>query len=103
MKIIPLSIASSDEKVFEEIQRLLVMIDPHKTQRITFSQLVTFLTLTEYNEAEQNRDLNDVASSSSKRIFDELQPNDDMRSEEKQEASQNTSMTLLDKINKVKV
>ena len=102
MKIIPPSIAMYDDKVNEEIERLLVMIDPHKTQRITFSQLVTFLTLTEYNEAEQNKNINDVADSESKRIFDDQHLNDDMRSEDKQEASQNTSMTLLDKINEVK-
>jgi len=103
MKIIPLSIATSEEKLEEEIERLLVMIDPHKTQRITFSQLVTFLTLTEYNEAGPNKDLNGIADSISKRIFDDQQQNDEERSEDKQEASQNTSMTLLDKINEVKV
>ena len=53
MKIIP----NSDEQGEMDIEKLLIMIDPHKTQQITFSELVTFLTLTELNDSTPNRDL----------------------------------------------
>jgi Ca2+-binding EF-hand superfamily protein len=53
MKIIP----NTDEQGEIEIEKLLIMIDPHKTQQITFSELVTFLTLTELNDSTPNRDL----------------------------------------------
>jgi hypothetical protein len=50
MKLIPQRVANDEEKLEEEIEKLLVTIDPHKTQQITFSELVTFLTLTEFNQ-----------------------------------------------------
>lgn len=33
-----------------EIKRLLVELDPHKVQFFTFSQLVTYFTLTEHSK-----------------------------------------------------
>lgn len=53
MKIIPQNISENEEKLDEEIEKkFLVLIDPHKTQQITFSELVTFLTLTEFNQGK---------------------------------------------------
>lgn len=53
MKIIP----NTNDQGEAEIEKLLIMIDPHKTQQITFSELVTFLTLTELNDSNPNKDL----------------------------------------------
>lgn len=93
MKIIPPNIASTDEKLEEEIDRLLMMLDPHKTQQITFSELVTFLTLTEFNEASANKDLNLSADPS--RI------DENKKEEGRLESTSNMSLTLLDKINEI--
>ena len=65
MKIIPNT--SNHEK---EIEKLLVMIDPHKTQQITFSELVTFLTLTELNDPTPNKDLNGAHEEGNSNLLD---------------------------------
>lgn len=96
MKIIPPTVATSEEKLEEEIDRLLMMLDPHKTQQITFSELVTFLTLTEFNEASANKDLN--LSGDPSRTAD---MGEDKREDGKLESVSNMSLTLLDKINEM--
>mmetsp|Transcript_31949 Transcript_31949/g.28309 ORF Transcript_31949/g.28309 Transcript_31949/m.28309 type:complete len:128 (+) Transcript_31949:155-538(+) len=86
MNIIPPGIANDEEKLEEEIEKLLVMIDPHKTQQITFSEIVTFLTLTEFNDVGVNKDLQ-ISEIKTKEIKGE------------KDQSENISITLLDKIN----
>lgn len=94
MKIIPASV-NSEDALEEEIEKLLMLIDPHKTQQITFSELVTFLTLTESNVVEPNKDLNlSHGQDAEGNMGDE-----ERREEDEEQRSGNGSLTLLDKIN----
>lgn len=86
MNIIPVGLSKDERMLEEEINKLLVMIDPHKTQQITFSELVTFLTLTEFNEEGQNKDLITEETVIKQENGEKIQ-------------NSNISVTLLDKIN----
>lgn len=86
MNIIPVGLSKDEHMLEEEINKLLVMIDPHKTQQITFSELVTFLTLTEFNEEGQNKDLITEETVIKQENGEKIQ-------------NSNISVTLLDKIN----
>lgn len=106
MKIIPQQVSEDEEKLEEEIEKLLVLIDPHKTQQITFSELVTFLTLTEFNQgkcyysfllAQAHVFLCLVISNNHNNLdIENANINSDIKCEE---TSENMSLTLLDKIN----
>lgn len=87
MKIIPPSISDCEQKTEEEIDRLLVIIDPHKTQQITFSELVTFLTMTEFSPDDKNKDL--VISIT----------NSEIKNNENENETEQNSLSLLDKVN----
>jgi hypothetical protein len=93
MKIIPVHFNDSNDKLEEEIEKLLILIDPHKTQKITFSELVTFLTLTEFKGENINKDLGEVANPEQEDLLRSH------RNTERQEKSENMSITLLDKMN----
>lgn len=84
MKIIPAQFSNSNDKLEEEIGKLLVLIDPHKTQKVTFSELVTFLTLTEFNEDNRNNDLGGIGNLGQEEL---LKSN---RDSERQDISENT-------------
>jgi Ca2+-binding EF-hand superfamily protein len=89
MKIIPVHFNDSNDKLEEEIEKLLILIDPHKTQKITFSELVTFLTLTELKGENINKDLREVVNPEQ----DDLLRSH--RNTERQEKSENIDHILL--------
>jgi len=95
MKIIPPNLADSEENLEREIEKLLVLIDPHKTQQVTFSELVAFLTITEFNEGSSNKDLLPIDNTDQTNSFGE----DKNKDLEENNHVNNMSITLLDKVN----
>lgn len=99
MKLIPEAMADSEERLEAEINRLLVLIDPHKTQQITFSEVVTFLTLTEFNDIVPNKDINPSEGLRSQHESEHVQSEGGGKPEGDEDQDEQPSVTLLDKIN----